>query len=310
MQVLQASIVAVSSISLFSNGAVIIVSIITAYVAGMRYITDPLLIVLIVLGVAAVFLIISFLVIRGFENLAETNRIKTEFVNIVSHQLRAPLSNFKWAIDYLMSEDVDRQEQLEQLNSLKEVNDQMIELVSNLLTVAKIEQSKIPLKKNKSSLEDLTREAIKGLKHFADASNVKVEFKPEKDIPLIYMDSSQIRLVIDNLLENAIRYSSTRSVVEQGEIKKINGKVEISIFKKAGSLYFEIKDNGLGIPKLDQKYIFQKFFRAKNVLSHQPKGNGLGLYIAKAIIEQSGGRIGFKSEENKGSIFWFSLPIK
>ena len=80
--------------------------------------------------------------------------------------------------------------------------------------------------------------------------------------------------------------------------------------KKGKNLYFEIKDNGVGIPKGDQKYIFQKFFRSENILRYQTQGSGLGLYISKAIVERSGGKIGFKSEENKGSTFWFTLPIK
>jgi len=80
--------------------------------------------------------------------------------------------------------------------------------------------------------------------------------------------------------------------------------------KQKKSIYFEVEDSGVGIPQEDQKYIFQRFFRSANVMRHQTEGSGLGLYIAKSIIEKSGGKIGFNSQENKGSTFWFTIPIK
>ncbi|MCD6402659.1 HAMP domain-containing histidine kinase, partial [bacterium] len=133
---------------------------------------------------------------------------------------------------------------------------------------------------------------------FAKASNVKLYFKYQNKLPKISADPFQIKQVIENLLDNAIRYT------------KDKGKVEMLLKKKNKKLHFEIKDNGVGIPKEDQKYIFQKFFRSSNVMRHRTQGSGLGLYIAKAIIEKSGGKIGFQSKENKGSTFYFTLPIK
>ena len=114
----------------------------------------------------------------------------------------------------------------------------------------------------------------------------------------VIASSNHIQLVVENFLDNAIRY-----VKQSGDIK-------IKIEDRNGKIYFEIKDNGVGIPNDDQKYIFQKFFRAKNVMKYQTQGSGLGLYIAKNIIEKSNGKIGFKSKENEGSTFWFTLPRK
>jgi len=187
---------------------------------------------------------------------------------------------------------------LEYFKILKENSNRMKELVSDLLTVSRIETAELPTKKEECHLEDIIKDFIKEFQPFATASNVEIAFKPQLNLPKVLVDASQIKLVIENLLDNAIRYI------------KEPGKVEIRLERQNEQLYFEIKDTGVGIPKDDQKYIFQKFFRSENIMRHQTQGTGLGLYIARAIIEKLGGKIGFKSQEGKGSTFYFTLPIK
>jgi len=284
----------------FVMGIVIIGAMVAAYAIGARYIENPAVVSLIVLGITAVLFIIGFSITRGFETLAEANRMKSEFISVVSHQLRSPLSNLNWAVELLMSGRLGEieEKQTEYFRILKENSARMGELVSDLLIVSRIETATLPLKEKEISLENLIQELILEFKPFAEASNVIIEFRSQANLPKIFADPSQIRLVIENLLDNAIRY-----IEEKGEVK-------IWLEKKGENLYFEIKDTGVGIPKEDQKYIFQKFFRSENILRYQTQGSGLGLYIAKSIIERSGGKIGFKTEERKGSTFWFTLPIK
>ncbi len=281
-------------------GLVIIASSLTAYVIGTRYIEDPGTITLIVLGLTGVLFVMSFIITQSFEKLAETSRMKSEFINIVSHQLRTPLSNLNWSIELLISGRAGpiEEKQTEYFRILRENSLRMAELVSDLLTVSRIETATLPLKKEDTSLPDLITKLISLIEPFANASNVEIKFEKEEGLANVLLDPSQIRLVLENLLDNAIRYI------------KDKGIVEISLKKKNKNIYFEIKDSGIGIPKEDQKYIFQKFFRSENALRRQTQGSGLGLYIAKSIVERSGGKIGFKSEENKGSTFWFTLPIK
>jgi len=284
----------------FIMGIFIIGSTLAAYAIGSRYVEDPQIVALIVILAATILFIIAVIITRSFERLAEANRMKSEFISVVSHQLRSPLSNLRWAIELLMSGRLGKieEKQLEYFKILKENSNRMKELVSDLLTVSRIETARLPLKIEKCSLEEIIRNLIKEFEPFASASNVKITFKPQKILPKISVDASQIKLAIENLLDNAIRY-----IGEAGE-------VEIELRKLNKNLYFKIKDTGVGIPKRDQKYIFQKFFRSENIARYQTQGTGLGLYIARAIIEKLGGKIGFKSREGVGSTFWFTLPIK
>jgi len=280
-------------------GIIIIGSTLTAYAIGTRYIEEPELVALIILLITAILFIIAVIITRSFERLAEASRMKSEFISVVSHQLRSPLSNLRWAIELLMSGRLGKieEKQTEYFRILKENSGRMGELVSDLLIVSRIETATLPQKRKEISLEDLIKKLISEFEPFAQASNVEIEFKSEENLPKILADPSQIRLVVENLLDNAVRYIKDR------------GKVKMLLSRRGQNLYFEIEDNGVGIPKEDQKYIFQKFFRSENILRYQTQGSGLGLYISKAIIERSGGKIGFKSQEGVGSTFWFTLPI-
>ncbi|XOB42115.1 MAG: sensor histidine kinase [Candidatus Nealsonbacteria bacterium] len=281
-------------------GVIIITSSLFAYAFGTRYIEDPLIVAFIIQLLAGILLIIAVIITRSFERLAEASRLKSEFISIVSHQLRSPLSNLKWTIELLMSGKLGKieEKQTEYFKIIKENSGRMHDLVSDLLTVSRIESAKLPFKKQEFSMEELTKSLINEYKALSSASNVGVVFLDDKNLPKAFSDPSRIKLVMENLLDNAIRYSNEK------------GGVEITLSVKNNDILFSIKDNGVGIPQKDHKYIFQKFFRSENILKHQTKGSGLGLYISKEIIKRAKGKIGFNSEENKGSTFWFTIPTK
>jgi signal transduction histidine kinase len=280
-------------------GIIIILSIILTYIISERYIEDSLLITLMILFITIVLFVIATIITRSFERLAEANRIKSEFVSIVSHQLRSPLSNLKWVIEFLMSGKVCSisEKQAEYFKILKENNDRMTNLIADLLIVSKIDQNQIFLNKEKVSLVELIQEIIRKKDSFIKALNVEIDFSFEKDLPLIITDSFQVKIIIENLLDNAVRYTEKQ------------GKVLINLKKKKNNFLVEVKDDGIGIPQRDQKYVFQKFFRSDNIKRHQTEGSGLGLYIAKSITQKLGGKMNFKSQEGMGSTFWFNLPI-
>jgi signal transduction histidine kinase len=280
-------------------GIIIVVSTLTAYAFGTRYIEDPLTVALIIQLLAGVLLAMAAIITRSFERLAEANRLKSEFISIVSHQLRSPLSNLKWTIELLTSGRLGKIEvkQVEYFKIIRENSNRMHELVSDLLTVSRIESAKLPFQKQEFSMQELTNHLIIEYKPLASASNVEVILKKVDNLPKVSSDPSRIKLVMENLLDNSIRYVNEK------------GKVEIELSQENNNIRFSVKDNGVGIPEKDKKYIFQKFFRSENVLKHQTKGSGLGLYISKAVIKKAKGKIGFQSEEGKGSTFWFTIPI-
>jgi len=280
-------------------GFVIMISSILFYVIGEHYVTDPRIVAFIVLAVSMILLIIAFIITRSFENLAEANRMKAEFVNIVSHQLRAPLTNLRWAVQFLLSEEFtvsNKEQNIEYFDIIKENSARMEGLIDDLLTITRLRQGKKNSKKARFSLTALTEEIISEHKAIADASNVQLELKAPKDLPDVFASYPLIKIVVENLINNAIRYS------------KGGDKIFIELETLNKQIKFQIKDEGIGIPIEDQKRIFQKFFRARNAIRAEVYGTGLGLFIIKLILDGMNGKVWFTSKKDKGSTFYFTLP--
>lgn len=292
-------------------GSIIAFSSILSYVLGRRYVDEPQLVALFITIFTGISLAIAFLITRSFERLAQAARIKSEFVSIVSHQLRSPLSNLAWGLEFLMSGRAGKVEeaQLGYFQILKENSSRMQELVNDLLVVSRIDEGTLPWAQQGFSFEELFTTILEEYGPYIKASNIQLQVQGQEDLPKVLGDSSQLRHVISNLLENAIEYSGKKHV--DGTLtQEKESRITIRYQKKGKSLFFEIVDNGVGIPKEDQRYIFQKFFRSSNVLRHETQGSGLGLYIAKSIIERGKGSIGFRSQEYVGSTFWFTIPFQ
>lgn len=278
---------------------VTILAMLSAYIITIKY-AQPEIVALVVIGVTAILFIINYLIVQGSEKLAQANQMKTEFVNIASHQLRTPLTGIKWAINLMNNDQAEKltEEQSERLQIIKENNQRMINLVNDLLNLSKIEQGKLELTPEKISLDKIIRKIIREHSLIIKANNTELSLDSKPNLPLISINSQGIELVLNNLIDNAIRYTQKKGIVK------------IKLFKKNNAVRCEIKDNGVGIPKEDQNKIFQKFFRSQNIMKYQTEGTGLGLFIAKAIIKNAKGQIGFFSQENKETIFWFEIPIK
>ena len=287
-------------------GIIIVFSSIFSYSLGTRYIEDPHVVALSIITLTLVLLVLAFIITRSFERLAEVSRLKSEFVSIVSHQLRTPLSNMKWIADLLVSER-SNEDRKEYFLMLKENAFRMQELINDLLTVSRIEEGGLVTKREEFSFSNTVKEVAVNFQPMMQAMNIVLDIQDESKSRKVFADPSQIQQVVSNLFNNAIKYTGkTKTAVLEEKGKK--HVITIHMEDKGKNLRFEIKDTGVGIPREDQKYIFEKFFRSGNVLRHETQGSGLGLYIAKAIIKRSKGEIGFESKEHKGSTFWFTLP--
>ncbi len=279
-------------------GIVIMIIIIVSFLIASRQIEDPQLVVLIVLFLSAVLIVIDYIIMHSFEKLAEVARAKMEFISVITHHLRSPITNIKYSLEALTSEELTEKDQEEYFRILRENTERTGDLINNILTVSRISLGTFKLRKEMISMANLVEETILGFKPLLGASNMTLEFEKEKGLPKIFSDPFCLKEVFRNLLDNAIRY------------QKNKGDIKLALRRQGKNIYFEISDSGVGIPEEDQKYIFQKFFRAKNALRYQTIGTGLGLYIVKEIITKMKGKVNFKSKENKGTTFWFTLPIK
>ena len=226
-------------------------------------------------------------------------KLKTEFVSLSAHQLRTPLSAIKWTLQMLLDEDLGEitKEQREFIEKIYESNEKMIKLINDLLDVTRIEEGRYLYRPVLASLENEVQFVVNSYKEEIEKRKLKLEFKePKKKLPQVMLDVEKMRLAIQNLLDNAIRYTHS------------GGQVTISLKGDKNKVEFRISDTGIGIPKDQQKRVFTKFFRGANAVKIETGGTGLGLYITKNIIEAHDGKILFKSEEGKGSTFYFSLP--
>ncbi len=245
----------------------------------------------------------TLLILHDITREKTIEKMKTEFVSLAAHQLRTPLSAIKWTLKMLLEGDLGKisEEQKEFLQKTYQSNERMINLINDLLDVTRIEEGRYLFKPTLARLKNVVQFVINSYQAEADRRKIKLGFKiPERKLPEVTMDVEKMRLVIQNLIDNAIKYSP-----QGGE-----ATISLKYSKKEKEIEFSIKDSGVGIPKDQRPRVFTKFFRGANVMRMETEGSGLGLFIAKNIVEAHGGRIWFESEEEKGTTFYFTLPVE
>lgn len=225
---------------------------------------------------------------------------RNDFVALASHNLRTPLTGIKWNLELFLkkhSEELDPKSKRNLANALTSVN-RMSELIGALLQVTRVETGKLKMAPKKVEVRDLLEDVVQSLSEEAKKRKVTVVKSFHNDLPPVMLDISLIRYLLYNLISNAIKYSS-----EGGEVLVFLSHTEDNM------LLAQITDYGIGIPKAEQKNIFQKFYRVENAVRHSPDGTGLGLHLCRIIARKSGGDIWFESIEGKGTTFWFTVPM-
>lgn len=230
-------------------------------------------------------------------------RIKSEFVSLAAHQLRTPLSAIKWTLKMLLDGDLGNisKEQREFVKKTYQSNERMIDLINDLLDVTRIEEGRFLSKLAPASFEEMVVSVLSFYEQELSNGKIKFKFKkPQKKLPQVNVDIEKMKLVVQNLVENAIKYTPSGG----------NITVLINYDQEKKEIIFSVEDSGVGIPEDQQARVFTKFFRGENVMRMDTEGTGLGLFISKNIVEAHQGRIWFKSKKNEGTTVYFSLPVK
>lgn len=231
----------------------------------------------------------------------ETDRAKTEFASLASHQLRTPLTSLSLAAELLfpdISADLGKEEK-KYLKIINESIKEMKTLTEELLNISRIEMGTLGINPEPTDIKEFVDDLSKNFLIQLSEKSLKLKKRIDPALPAkISIDQKITRQIFDNLISNAIKYN------------KLNGEIGVEVTKNKEEVVVGVSDTGYGIPKSQYGQVFKKFFRSDNILKFETKGTGLGLYIVKSLVEQCGGRVWFESTEGVGSEFFFSIPLK
>lgn len=226
----------------------------------------------------------------------EIDRMKSEFVSLSAHQLRSPVSTIRWSIESMMkNKDVP-------INIAGHLSDvysavlTMNDTINLLLNVSRFELGTVQLNGSPIDLQKVVKDVLNWRHKEILTKGLKLSYSTSSNTSKIIGDEQLIRIILDNLISNAIKYTPNA------------GNIEISLSSQKENILFKITDSGIGIPMADQSKIFTKLFRGSNVKKVDPSGLGLGLYLVKLIIDLKGGKIWFDSNEDKGTTFFVEFP--
>lgn len=250
--------------------------------------------------------------------LQKLERLKSEFISIVSHELRTPLTAIKNAMDIILSGKAgEMTENIEKFVSMGKRNAiRLSGIINDLLDISKIEAGKMDFKFELIHVEPVIEYVKNNLAEVAKEKNLTIKYEPSPDSVEVYADSNRLEQVLTNLVSNAIKFSPNAGEIEitshvinarelqydhcfEEDIKNLQGKY----------LQVCVEDHGIGIERKDLNHVFDKFAQIENSLSRQVGGSGLGLPIARQLMESHNGAIWCDSEINKGSRFYFVIPV-
>ncbi|MBN1483433.1 MAG: GAF domain-containing protein [Chloroflexia bacterium] len=235
-------------------------------------------------------------VMQDITTLKELDKMKSEFVATVSHDLKTPLTAIRGFADLIKMTGNMEEQQKQFLDRIREITQEMANLITDLLDIGKIEAG-IEMDQLPCDLGELTQGVVRDLVPRAREKNIEVDLQVPPSVPSITGDPDRLKRVLTNLVGNAIKYTPE------------GGHVRVTLAQEDSYLVMAVKDDGIGIAPRDQKQLFQKFYRVRSDETAHIEGTGLGLAIARSIVEHHGGRIWVESELGQGSTFAFSLPL-
>lgn len=233
-------------------------------------------------------------------HLKELDKAKDEFISMASHQLRTPLTTIKGYLSMMLEGDAGRLNATEReyIQYAFDGSERMVSLISDLLNVSRLSAGRFLIEQKPTDLVAMIEDEIRQLMPHATAKRLYLKLDaPAGKLPLVELDENKTRQVIMNFIDNAIYYTH-------------DGGVTVRLRVTKGLFRIEVQDTGIGVPEDAKKHLFTKFFRASNAQNVRPDGTGLGLYLARRVVQDQGGTIIFESQEGRGSVFGFELPVK
>ncbi len=226
------------------------------------------------------------------------NKAKSEFVALVSHQLRTPLTILKWSLEKIHTDYPQLIESPEgtDIRRIESVVEQMDSLVSAILNISRIELGTFSIKTETLDLPKSIDEEVQQMHHAADVKNITISASYEPASFTMQADKKLLKVIIENLLSNAIKYSPR------------GGMVFLKVRSEPTRTLIEVTDTGYGIPKEEEPHIFSKLFRGSKAITADPTGAGLGLHIIKLIVTETGGNIWFAEGKKDGASFFVTFP--
>jgi signal transduction histidine kinase len=235
---------------------------------------------------------------RQNDRLKLLDQTKDDFIGMASHQLRTPLTAIKGYLSMVLEGDAGKLTPLQKrmLSQSFMSAQRMVYLISDLLNVSRLRTGKFSLEMVPTNLAQVVQDEIKQLKEAAKVRSLNLTYEKPEDFPTYLLDETKLRQVIMNFIDNAVYYTPG------------GGSIKILLNNKPQSIEFIVSDTGIGVPKGEQQHMFTKYYRAHNAQVARPDGTGLGLFMAKKVIIAHGGAVIFKSIENRGSSFGFTIP--
>jgi two-component system, OmpR family, phosphate regulon sensor histidine kinase PhoR len=226
-------------------------------------------------------------------------RSKSEFIEVASHQLRGPVTDINWALQALSGDIKADDPNKSIVDNALQASQNLLRRIEDLLDIAKMEDGQFGYAFQDADIGDFIAKTLADVLPAAQKAGVKIYFdRPSAALPHVFIDPRRLSLVLVNLLENAIRYN-----VENGEVT-----VKADVMEGKPFVVVSVHDTGIGIPPESMEKLFNKFYRADNAQKLRTEGSGLGLYIAKGIVNAHGGQIWAESELNRGTTISFALP--